>query len=87
LSECPTRSGCSTAAASKGNQGRSLKTAGAIVGGVGIGGVAAGLIWLMVEKPTSASSSGGLAGRALSRPVVQPVLAPGYAGVEVGSAL
>jgi hypothetical protein len=87
LNDCPTRTGCSTAAASQGNQGRSLKTAGAIVGGVGIGAVAAGLIWLLVEKPTSASSSASLAERALSRPIVQPVLAPGYAGVEVGSAL
>jgi hypothetical protein len=81
LSACPTRTGCSPEVASQGNTGRSLKTAGAIVGGVGLGAVAAGLIWYFVEKPSSpsASSAGGS--------FIRPELSPGYAGITVGSSL
>ncbi len=90
VSVCPSRMGCPASVASQGNQGRSLKTAGAIVGGVGIGAVAAGLIWLFVEKPASAATgSAAWQGGPLrpTGPVVTPVLSPGYAGVEVGAAL
>jgi hypothetical protein len=88
LSVCPSRTGCPASAADEGNQGRSLKTAGAIVGGVGLGAVAAGLIWLLVDRPANSPASvAGTEPRRLTRPVLRPILTPGYAGVEVGSAL
>jgi hypothetical protein len=88
VSVCPSRMNCPASVASEGNQGRSLKTAGAIVGGVGLGAVAAGLIWLLVEKPvSSASGSAVWQGGPLVGSVVTPVLSPGYAGVEVGAPL
>jgi tetratricopeptide (TPR) repeat protein len=80
LSVCPSRSNCPASAASQGNDGRTLKTAGAVVGGVGLGTFAAGLIWLLAEKP--AASPPAVGGVFLS-----PVVAPGYAGVEVRSPL
>jgi hypothetical protein len=79
VSACPSRSGCAPSVASQGNDGRTLKTVGAVVGGVGIGAVAAGLVWLLVEKPASSPAGTGR--------FVSPVLAPGYAGVVVGSSL
>jgi hypothetical protein len=79
-SVCPSRMGCPTGAASQGNQGRTLETTGAIVGGVGVGGVAAGLVWFLLDKPAGASPAG------VGRSFVGPVLTPRYAGVEVGSA-
>jgi tetratricopeptide (TPR) repeat protein len=88
LSVCPSRSGCPASAASQGNEGRTLKTAGAIVGGVGLGAVAAGLIWFLAEKPAASPAAGvGGAAGAVGAPFLSPVLAPGYAGVEVRSAL
>jgi Tetratricopeptide repeat len=85
LSVCPSRSGCPASAASQGNEGRTLKTAGAIVGGVGLGAVAAGVIWFLAEKPAASPATGGAG--AVRGPFLSPVLAPGYAGVEVRSAL
>jgi hypothetical protein len=79
VSACPSRSECAPSVASQGNDGRTLKTVGAVVGGVGIGAVAAGLVWLLVEKPASSPAGSGR--------FVSPVLAPGYAGVVVGSSL
>jgi hypothetical protein len=79
LNVCPTRMACPPSAASQGNNGRTLEKVGVAVGSVGLGTLAAGLIWLFAEKPAAAP--------ALGRGFVSPVLAPGYAGVEVGSAL
>jgi tetratricopeptide (TPR) repeat protein len=81
LSSCPTRAGCAPEVASQGNTGRSLKTAGAIVGGVGLGAVAAGLIWYFVEKPSSPKAPSGGAR------FIRPELSPSYAGITVGSSL
>ena len=78
LSACPSRSNCAESVASQGNQGRTLKTVGAVVGGVGIGALVAGLLWHHFDKPAAASAAGGF---------VSPVIAPGYAGVVVGSSL
>jgi len=79
VSACPSRSDCAPSVASQGNDGRTLKTVGVVVGSVGIGAVAAGLVWLLVEKPASSPAGSGR--------FVSPVLAPGYAGVVVGSSL
>jgi hypothetical protein len=81
LSTCPTRMACAPEVASQGNTGRSLKTAGAIVGGVGLGAVAAGLIWHFVERPGSPSAP------AAGARFIRPELSPGYAGITVGSSL
>jgi tetratricopeptide (TPR) repeat protein len=80
LNVCPTRMQCPASAASQGNNGRTLETVGVVVGSVGLGTFAAGLIWLLAEKPAASPPPVG-------RGFVKPVLAPGYAGVEVGSAL
>jgi hypothetical protein len=60
-------------AISEGNGGRTLETAGVVVGAVGVAGVAGGLLWHFLE-PTSGAPSAALS----------PVVAPGYAGVSVG---
>ncbi len=78
LSSCPTRSNCSPDVASQGNDGRTLKTAGAIAGGVGLGAVAAGLLWHFLEKPASPAPGAAF---------IRPELSPGYAGVELGASL
>jgi hypothetical protein len=77
---CPNRVCVSASAASQGNNGRTLEKVGVVVGSVGLGTLAAGLIWLFAEKPALPPAPVG-------RAFVSPVLAPGYAGVEVGSAL
>jgi tetratricopeptide (TPR) repeat protein len=79
---CPARNTCpndatGNAAVSKGNSGRSLETAGVIVGAAGLVTLGAGLVWLFTAKHASASDSA----------FVTPVLAPGYAGVALGSRL
>jgi hypothetical protein len=63
-------------AISDGNNGRTLETVGVVVGAVGLGGVAAGLLWHFLE-PTSTSTGG-------TGTVVSPAVAPGYAGLSVG---
>jgi len=74
---CGTARQCPSASAeSQGNTGRSLETVGAVVGAVGVAGVALGLVWHFVDKPAP-SSSGTL---------VTPVVAPGYAGLALGGA-
>jgi hypothetical protein len=78
-SSCPNRTNCAPSVANEGNDGRSFKTAGVVVGGVGIGAIVAGLIWHQVGKPSpSPASVSGF---------IRPVLAPGYAGVLVGTSL
>jgi len=75
---CPARNACpDDSAASKGNTGRTLETAGVIVGVAGVVTLGAGLVWLFTAKHASASESA----------FVTPVLAPGYAGVAIGSRL
>jgi hypothetical protein len=75
---CPTRHNCTPDVASQGNNGRTLKTAGAIAGGAGLGVLAAGLIWHFLEKPAKSPEAGEF---------IRPELSPGYAGVAVGSSL
>jgi tetratricopeptide (TPR) repeat protein len=72
---CPTRSGCAQSVADQGNNGRTLETVGVVVGAVGIAGVAGGLIWHFME-PTSSSGSPSTG--------LTPVVAPGYAGLNLG---
>jgi Tetratricopeptide repeat len=72
---CPSRSNCAPNVASQGNSGRSLETVGAIVGGVGLATAAAGIVWLVVQKPTASSA------------FLSPVVFPGYAGIAAGSTL
>jgi tetratricopeptide (TPR) repeat protein len=75
---CPARNACpNDSAASKGNSGRTLETAGVIVGGAGLVTLGAGLVWLFTAKHASATDSA----------FVTPVLGPGYAGVALGSRL
>jgi hypothetical protein len=79
-SACPSRMSCPASVASQGNSGRTLEAVGAVVGGVGVGAVIAGLLWHHFDKPT-ASGAAGPSG------FVSPLVAPGYAGVVVGSSL
>jgi hypothetical protein len=72
VTACPTHMGCSSQDTSDGNTGRTLMTAG---GSMFIGGgviAAAGLIWHFAE-PTGPSDE--------KKAGVEPVLAPGYAGI------
>ena len=73
---CPNHKNCNDPSAqSTGNSGRTLETAGVVVGAVGVAGVVGGLLWHFMEPVSSSSSSGG---------AVSPVVAPGYAGVSLG---
>jgi hypothetical protein len=83
------RSGCSDAVASKGNSGRTLETVGVVVGVAGVVAAGAGIIWGLTAKPSSAGASGAAIDqpRRWARPVVTPVLAPGYAGLALSSPL
>jgi len=74
---CPFRKNCAPDIASKGNNGRTLETAGVIAGGAGLAAVAGGLLWHFVEGPQTRSDSGAR---------VSPDLAPGYAGMTVRGA-
>jgi hypothetical protein len=76
-STCPTRKNCAPSVASQGNDGRTLKAVGVVVGGVGIGAVVGGLLWHFFDKGAAPASAG----------YISPVVAPGYAGVVLGSAL
>jgi tetratricopeptide (TPR) repeat protein len=80
-SNCKSRMNCEPDVANQGNNGRNLETASAyalIPGAVALG---AGALWWILQKPAPAAQSGS-AGL-----YVSPVVAPGYAGVSVGSAL
>jgi tetratricopeptide (TPR) repeat protein len=80
---CPLRKDCAEAVASQGNQGRTLETVGVVVGSVGIGAVVAGLLWYHFDKPDNPGGVGAAAGGTF----VSPVVAPGYAGLVLGSSL
>ncbi|HEY8042469.1 MAG TPA: hypothetical protein VIF15_21855 [Polyangiaceae bacterium] len=74
---CPTRIGCKDSIASQGNDGRTLEAVGGVVTGVGALGVAGGLLWHFLEKPAAPAPAGAS---------LNPVVAPGYAGVSLGGA-
>jgi hypothetical protein len=61
-----------------GNSGRSLETAGVVVGGVGLAAVVGGLVWHFAEPTSSGAPTTGTR--------LTPVVAPGYAGVAAGGA-
>jgi hypothetical protein len=77
--ECPDRKcpSSSSSAVDLGNGGRTLEGVGGVLGGVGIAAAAAGLIWHFTAPSTP--TQGGAR--------VDPVFAPGYAGVTVGGVL
>jgi hypothetical protein len=64
-----------TTSVSKGNDGRTLETAGGVVLGVGAAAAAAGLVWHFLE-PTGPTAPSAFA---------VPVLGPGYAGISLRS--
>jgi tetratricopeptide (TPR) repeat protein len=72
------RANCPPDVATKGNSGRTLETVGVAVLIPGAVALGAGVIWLIVQKATAVPSAGAY---------VSPVVAPGYAGVTVGSTL
>jgi hypothetical protein len=66
-----------------GEKARKKKVTGAVVTGVGVAGIAGGLIWYFVQPTTSsATASAGT----LSKPRVNPELAPGFAGFALSGA-
>jgi tetratricopeptide (TPR) repeat protein len=65
---------CPADVASKGNSGISLEKAGVTTGILGIAALAGGLIWHFAEKPSATGATGAF---------VSPVVAPGYAGIEL----
>jgi tetratricopeptide (TPR) repeat protein len=76
--KCPSRGGCAPDVASTGNTGRALETAGAVVGAVGLAGLAAGLYLHFHQRghaPASAATP------------IDVTIAPGYAGVALGGRL
>jgi|CZKU01.1.fsa_nt_gi hypothetical protein len=75
---CGGRVGCSDSVASKGNSGRTLETVGVVVGVAGVVAVGAGLVWFFTSKASAPSRGSAF---------VSPVLAPGYAGIALGSQL
>ena len=72
--QCP-NTPAGNAAVAKGNDGRSLETAGGVVGGVGLALVAGGLIWHFTQGPATPAAA-----------TFTPMVAPGYAGVGIGGA-
>jgi hypothetical protein len=76
--ECPDRKNCPTKVADKGNSGRNLSTAGAIVTAVGGAAIAGGLIWQLGfnhPRATTAAAQRGVR--------VAPVVSPAHQGVLV----
>jgi hypothetical protein len=88
LQNCPTRMCRDQMDVSQGNNGRSLETVGGIVIGGGVAVAAAGLLWHFLENPASSQSASGApaASPTVTRPILTPVVAPGYAGLAVGAA-
>ena len=72
--QCPKGS----SAIDQGNSGRSNETVGVVVGSIGLGVLAAGIIWHLVEPRGEEQPKAG-------RPLVTPQVAPGYAGVGLGA--
>lgn len=77
-STCPTHVCKSASVTSQGNSGLTLERVGVIAGAAGLATLGAGLVWLLVEKPAAAPTSGTF---------VTPVVALGYAGISLGSSL
>jgi tetratricopeptide (TPR) repeat protein len=75
---CGGRKGCQPAVASQGNDGRTLEKVGGVVTVVGIAAVAGGLVWHFLQKTPESPTSAAF---------VSPVVAPGYAGITLGSSL
>jgi hypothetical protein len=75
--KCPSRMGCPQDVADQGNNGRTLETVGGIMGGIGLGVVAGGLIWHFLEPKTSTTTG------ALVRPALRPDVGAGYAGMTL----
>ncbi|HEY1696339.1 MAG TPA: hypothetical protein VGG39_29445 [Polyangiaceae bacterium] len=69
---CPSHVNCDSSVASNGNTGRTLETAGVVVGGVGIAAVVGGLVWHFTEHPQGSGTA------------LAPVVAPGYGGLSLG---
>jgi hypothetical protein len=75
---CPVHGTCPSASAvSTGNSGRTNETVGVVVGAVGLGAVALGLVWHFVEGTRADATPTP----ATARPLLTPQLGPGYAGV------
>ncbi len=78
---CPNRK-CppdQTAAIDQGNDARNQQNLGGALIGIGVAGIAGGLIWYFVSSPKSAAQ--GAAGQ---RAGVTPLVAPGFAGLALG---
>ena len=70
---CPDHKCIDPSAAQKGNDGRSQEKLGGILAGVGVAGIAGGLAWYFLAKPSPSQSA-----------YVTPTAAPGFAGVSAG---
>lgn len=77
---CPNRQCTDPADQKAGNDGRNQMVAGGVVAGIGLAGVASGLLWHFVfDKPKSIAA-------ASTPPTLQPTMGSGYAGLSyVGS--
>jgi len=62
------------------NSARTMKVVGGVLAGVGAATVAGGLIWYFVQ-PHSAVTTGSL-----RRPLVNPILTPGFSGLALSGA-
>jgi tetratricopeptide (TPR) repeat protein len=80
LKDCPNRACMTQAAVDRGNNGRGLENLGGVLIGGGLAVAAAGVVWHFLEKPAESASSAPAAG-----PRLTPVVARGYAGIELGS--
>jgi tetratricopeptide (TPR) repeat protein len=77
--ECPNRHCTSQSAVDDGNRGVQLKNVGGGLIGGGLVVAAAGLVWHFLEKPAASSASA-------RAPILEPVAAPGYAGLAMHGA-
>jgi hypothetical protein len=87
LGPCPTRM-CSMSqqdTINQGNNGRSLETVGGVVIGAGVAVAAAGLVWHFLENPGPSHAASVAPLGVGAKPMVAPVVAPGYAGVSFGA--
>jgi hypothetical protein len=79
--QCPDRAHCtSQSTVDNGNRGIQLKNAGGGLIGGGLVVAAAGLVWHFLEKPSEHPATSA------SAPTIEPVAAPGYAGVSMRGA-
>jgi tetratricopeptide (TPR) repeat protein len=88
---CPNRMCATAAAQSQGNNARTLVNAGGGLIGGGLAVAAAGLIWHFLEKtdegPGGETPAGQPKQTSQNSAHVRPVVAPGYAGIAIGSTL